>query len=123
MITNLLGILGGLCFAYCGVPAAYATYKAGKSIGTPITVALLITIGTVLMYAYLTASYGFDPILTFNYFVEFVSWAIVSYYHYFPRTNTSLDIARAQLELIQAEKDAKLEVTLEEYINSFRRKS
>jgi hypothetical protein len=85
MIINLLAILGGFCFAYCGCPAAYATYKAGKSVGTPISVAIMITAGSVFMYFYLLLTYGFNPLLTVNYIVETVSWGVITYYHYRPR--------------------------------------
>lgn len=82
-MIRLLGIIGGLCFAYCGVPTALKTWRAGKSIGTPISVAWMIFLGAVAMYAYLTASYGFDWLLTVNYGVEAFSWLIVVWYHYF----------------------------------------
>ena len=29
MMLQALGLVGGLCFAYCGIPAAYATVKGG----------------------------------------------------------------------------------------------
>lgn len=80
-----LGLLGGACFAYCGVPAAWATVKKGRSIGTPVSVAWMITLGSVLMYAYLFMSYGFNTVLAINYTVEFLSWATLVWYHYRPR--------------------------------------
>ena len=84
MITKILGIIGSACFAACGVPAALATYKAKKSIGTPISVALLIFFGSLAMYGYLLGTYGFDLLLTINYIIEALSWGLISYYHYFP---------------------------------------
>lgn len=87
MITKLLGILGGIFFAYCGVPASYATVKAGKSIGTPVSIAWMICLGAILMYLYLYRSYGFDLILTVNYLVEAGSWGTIVYYHYFGKKN------------------------------------
>lgn len=84
-LVNWLGILGGLCFAYCGVPAAYSTWKAKKSTGTPIFIALTIVLGSIFMYAYMTATYGLDMILTANYTVQLLSWGLIVYYHYFPK--------------------------------------
>lgn len=81
----LLGLLGGMCFAYAGVPSALATFKAGKSIGIPISTALLIFSGTILLYAYLYLSYGFDWILTLNYSIEAISWGVIVRYHYWER--------------------------------------
>lgn len=88
MLTKLLGLIGGFCFAYCGVPLAWATARAGKSIGTPIFTALAIVAGGVSMYAYLLLTYGFDWLLTVNYSVEILSWATVAFYHYWPRIKT-----------------------------------
>lgn len=81
-LLKLLAAVGGFCFAYCGVPAAWATVKAGKSIGTPVSVAWSICIGALCMYTYLLLSYGFDWILAVNYGVEFTSWATIVVYHY-----------------------------------------
>ena len=83
-IIQIVGLLGGLCFAYCGVPAAYQAIKQGFT-QTPVIVAWMICIGGVLMYVYLTAQHGIDWVITINYTVEVVSWAIVVFYHYSPR--------------------------------------
>lgn len=83
-----LGIIGGICFAWCGVPAAWSTFKAGRSIGTPVTVAWLILVGAVAMYLYLLATYGLNWLLTVNYSVEAASWAVVVWFHYLPRKRT-----------------------------------
>ena len=84
-LIKLLGGLGGFCFAYCGVPLAWATVRVGKSLGTPVTTAWGIVIGAICMYGYLLLTYGFDPLLTVNYSVEFLSWALVVFYHYHTR--------------------------------------
>lgn len=88
-MIKLLGLLGGACFAYCGVPAAWATCKVGRSVGTPISTAWMITVGGIAMYAYLLGSFGFDLILLVNYTVEVGSWGLVVWYHYFPRVAAS----------------------------------
>lgn len=84
-IIEIIGLLGGICFAICGVPVAYQTYKAGRSVGTPMTIAWFILAGTALMYTYLLATYGFDWIIAFSYWTEFLSWALIVWYHYCPR--------------------------------------
>ena len=83
-MLELIGLLGGICFAYAGVPSAYLTVKAGKSIGVPINMAILIFMGTILLYCYLYLKFGFDWVLTLNYSVEAISWAVIIKYHYFP---------------------------------------
>lgn len=84
-LIKLLGAIGGFCFAYCGVPLAWATMKAGKHLGVDIRTAWGIVIGAVCMYFYLLGTYGFDWLLTINYSVEFLSWALVVLYYYFRR--------------------------------------
>jgi hypothetical protein len=83
-LVNLLGIIGGFCFAYCGVPAAYLAIKHGYT-KTPAIVSWMICLGGIFMYSYLTLSHGFDTIITINYTVEVLSWAVVLKYNYFER--------------------------------------
>lgn len=85
-MIKLLGLIGGFCFAYCGVPVAIASFSKGGSIGTPVSVAWMILVGAVAMYAYLYLSYGFDWLLAINYSVEALSWGVVLRYHYLPRS-------------------------------------
>lgn len=87
-IALLFGLIGGTCFAWCGVPVALATWRAGKSVGTPVSVALLILTGGLSMFAYLLLSYGLDWLLAGNYLVEVASWAVVAWYHFLPRRRT-----------------------------------
>ena len=79
-LTNSVGLLGGLFFAFCGVPQAVKTIIARKHLGTPLSISGAITIGTILMYLYLYMAHGFDKIITINYTVEFVSWFILFFF-------------------------------------------
>jgi hypothetical protein len=47
---------------------------------TPTSIAAMIFVGAIAMYVYLFLLYGFNPILTFNYIIEMVSWGIVLRY-------------------------------------------
>lgn len=76
-LINLFGVIGGFCFAYCGVPQAYSTVMARKHLGTPITISASISTGSIFMYLYLYLSHGFDWIVTVNYSVGFLSWFIL----------------------------------------------
>lgn len=80
LLTKFLGILGGICFGFCGVPAALASYKA-KAPAAPLSVTAFICTGGVAMFSYLFLTYGFDLLLTLNYAVEVGSWGIILYYH------------------------------------------
>jgi len=77
---DFLGGVGGFCFAYCGVPAAYATIRGGRAVA-PLSVAGMIFVGALTMYGYLLGTYGFNWLLAVNYAVEAVSWGIVCAYH------------------------------------------
>jgi hypothetical protein len=82
---KIIGIIGGAAFAFAAVPAAITTIKAGKTIGTPITIAWAIFTGCILLYTYLTGSHGFDLIVTGTYGIETASWATIIWFHYWPR--------------------------------------
>lgn len=95
-MIKLLGILGGLCFSYCGVPAAWATFKAKRTIGVPVSTAWLITLGGIFMYSYVTLSYGLDWILTVNYTIEVASWSVILWYNYFSTAKIGGDLTIAE---------------------------
>jgi uncharacterized protein with PQ loop repeat len=84
-VISLLGVLGGILFAYAALPAAIRTIKAKHTLGTPVDISLVICIGTVIQYAYLLLSYGFNPVLFVNYLVGFVCWVILLYYGVFKK--------------------------------------
>jgi hypothetical protein len=84
-LLKTIGLIGGFCFAYAALPASIATCKAGKSIGTPLSLAWLVLLGTIFMYIYLTVSHGLDWVITVNYAAEAITWLIILWYHYFPR--------------------------------------
>lgn len=77
---ELFGLLAGFLFAYAAVPAAIRTIKAGKHLGTPLDIIVAILGGTITMYSYLFLAYGFNWVLTVNYAVEAVSWAVLLFY-------------------------------------------
>ena len=85
MIIQLLGIIGSLLFAVCGIPPAYQTVKAGRVVGAMISTSWMIFLGGIAMYSYLLLTYGFDWILSLNYISTIISWGILVWYHYFPR--------------------------------------
>jgi hypothetical protein len=87
ILLQALGVMGGTAFAFAAVPAAIATFRAGKSIGTPMTIAWAIFIGCILLYTYLTGTHGFDWIISGTYGVETASWATILWFHYVPRTS------------------------------------
>ena len=83
-LVPLLGLTGGLSFALAGVPTAWRTARQGKALA-PVSIALYCIVGSIATYTYLYLTYGFNALLTLNYSVEFASWAVIAWYHYFPR--------------------------------------
>ena len=81
----VIGVLGGLAFAFAAVPQAFATWRAGKSLGTPPSIAWAVFVGCICLYTYLTGMHGFDPLLTLVYGVETISWATLLWFNYLPR--------------------------------------
>lgn len=80
ILLKLLGLLGGLIFAYAAVPSAVRTLRARRHLGTPVGISLAVFVGTVVMYSYLFLAHGFDWVLTVNYSVEAASWAVLLWY-------------------------------------------
>jgi hypothetical protein len=84
-MLSFLCILGGLLFAYAAIPQTIKTIRAGKSLGTPNDISIVVLSGTVIMYTYLTAAHGFDIFLTINYVIEALSWGILLFYGVFKK--------------------------------------
>lgn len=82
-LLPILGLLSGACFAWAAVPSAFRTFKAGKTLGTPLDIMVTIFVGTLLMFTYLTAAHGFDWVLAVNCTVEAASWGVLLYYRLF----------------------------------------
>ena len=87
-MLSLLGLIGGALFAFAALPAVIRTIKAGKSLGTPVDISLVICLGTVVQYLFLLLSYGFSTVLFCNYLAGFVCWVILLYYGVFKKNVT-----------------------------------
>jgi uncharacterized protein with PQ loop repeat len=84
MLTNLLGIVGMLCFAICSIPQAYKSFKDGNSSGISHAFLWLWISGEVLtlLYVFLTSC---DIILVLNYIFNLLFLGIITMYKFFPR--------------------------------------
>ena len=77
-MMEVVGILGSICFALCGVPAAYEAWKF-KTCSYSWPFLLMWMIGEVLTSAYVI--YLMDWILLFNYAANFICLLIIMYYN------------------------------------------
>jgi uncharacterized protein with PQ loop repeat len=84
-IIKCIGLLGGCLLALAAAPTAYKTLKAQKSIGTPVSIGLLLIAGLLFTYVYITATYGFDWVILTNFLLEGGSWLIIIKYHFLPK--------------------------------------
>lgn len=84
-LLQLLGLAGTLAFVWGCVPTAWQTWRAGKSIGTPVGLAWNILIACLLFYSYTLITFGFNWIIGGCSFIEVAAYAVVLWYHYFPQ--------------------------------------
>jgi uncharacterized protein with PQ loop repeat len=84
-MLELLGFLGGICFAISSVPITIKTIQMGKSEGIPVSSMYAIWLGAVLMATYLIVKNGFDAAVFFDYGITISGWTVVLFYYYFPR--------------------------------------
>lgn len=81
-----IGWLGAVCFAMCGVPQAWESYKNGHSDGMTWGFLGLWGAGEVLTLIYVLPTWQWP--LIFNYLWNLVFIGIVMYYKLWPRTTT-----------------------------------
>lgn len=84
-MLDLLGFLGGICFACAGVPTAVGCYTSGKNVSIPVFMCWLMISGLILTYTYFCCLYGFNLVFTINFSIEFLCWVTILRFHFFPR--------------------------------------
>lgn len=86
LLIDLIGAAGSILFATACVPVAWATWRLGRSVGTPVSTVWTFVLATLLFTIYLAAKVGVTQIPTVLLFIEFVCWGVALKFHYFPRT-------------------------------------
>jgi uncharacterized protein with PQ loop repeat len=80
MISDIIGWIGSIAFAICGLPQAWNCFKHKTAKGiSPAFVGLWLT-GEVCYIASILMKFGWVNWLMFNYIVNLVSIAVISYY-------------------------------------------
>ena len=82
-MTEIFGWIGAVCFAICGIPQAYKSYKDGHSRGISNGLLTLWMIGEISMVIYILPK-GDAPLLL-NYFGNILSVGTIIYYKVKPR--------------------------------------
>jgi uncharacterized protein with PQ loop repeat len=80
MISDIIGWIGSIAFAICGLPQAWDCFKHKTAKGiSPVFIGLWL-VGEVCYIASILMKFGWVNWLMFNYIVNLVSIAVISYY-------------------------------------------
>lgn len=85
-MIELVGWLGGICFAICAIPQAYKAFKEKHADGVSSSMLFLWTAGEILTIAYVLTSQGIEissalPLIA-NYVSNLLSLAVILWYKY-----------------------------------------
>lgn len=83
-MISVIGWLGGILLALCGLPLAWSAYKTGKD-NTNRTFLHWWLTGEVMLLTYVFWEHGFDWPLLFNYTSNIFLILFVLRYNYYPR--------------------------------------
>ena len=84
-MANLLGWLGSLLFAVCGVPQVVKCVHDGNADGVSFWFLFLWWCGEVLYIASVLMQFGWVGWMMFNYFGNLIMVSIILRYYLFPR--------------------------------------
>ena len=83
----ILGWIGSLCFAFCGVPQLVKCLKQGNAYGVSGLFLLLWLLGEIFFTGATLLEFGVVWWLLFNYILNTICILIIGHYYFFPRTN------------------------------------
>jgi uncharacterized protein with PQ loop repeat len=78
-IITLIGILGSLLLAVCGLPQAIQSFKTKTSSGVNGAFLFMWGIGEILLLVYVLGTTK-DPILLLNYMFNIILIGVIAYY-------------------------------------------
>ncbi len=82
-MLELIGWVGGILLAICGVPQAYQSWKEGNSKGISWVFLWLWLAGEIMVLIYIFPKYLIPLIL--NYGLNIIVISIIIWYKWFPR--------------------------------------
>lgn len=83
-MIELVGWIGAILFAFCGIPQAYHSWKNKNSHGMSWTFLWMWFWGEILTFGYV-ATTSFQLPLLFNYLANFLCLVIIMWYRKFPK--------------------------------------
>ena len=84
-MISVIGWIGSVCFALCGVPQAVACYRQGHAKGISTIFLLLWASGEVLYIIAVFMEFGFVAWMMANYFTNLVSISVIIRYRFWAR--------------------------------------
>lgn len=84
-----IGWLGGLLFAFCGLPQAIQCYRQGHSRGTNSLFIWMWFAGEILMQIYVLVKHGLDLPLLVNYWINTIFVLIIIKFKYWERDESN----------------------------------
>lgn len=83
-MIQLLGVIGAIAFAICGLPQAWQSFKTKSSQGVNVWFLLLWLFGEIITMIYVLLTV-YDWILLSNYIVNILFLFVIMYYKFFPK--------------------------------------
>lgn len=83
---DLLGWIGSIAFAFCGVPQAIQCKHQGHARGISLSFLLMWGLGEICYIISVWVQFGFVAWMMANYFCNIICISIMLYYYLFPRT-------------------------------------
>lgn len=79
-LIELIGWIGGFCFAFCGLPAAIQVFRQKHARGYSRAFIGLWLAGEILTMIYVYGTKGWDGPLFLNYILNLVFICVIVYY-------------------------------------------
>ena len=81
---NIIGWIGSILLAFCGIPQAYKCYKKGNTDGISKIFAFMWLLGEICFAIAVWVEFGFILWMMANYFINIISVLIILRYIIFP---------------------------------------
>ena len=84
-MADIFGWLGCLCFALCGIPQAWKSYKDGHSFGLTYAFITMWLLGEVFYIGGALLKFGWIGWIMWNCLINMVAILVIAYYRLWPR--------------------------------------
>jgi len=85
MVAEVVGWIGSICFAMCGVPQAYKCIRQGHADGLSPWFLLLWFVGEICYVGAVLLQFGWVGWMMFNYVLNIVCIVVIGVYYFRPK--------------------------------------